>query len=56
MRMGLCMCVVLVLVMLLCFNYKLIVSHFDTMLCIEVFIALFLICIYIEGNEMPGTQ
>ena len=57
MRMGLCMCVVFVLVMLLSFNYKLIVSHFDTMPCIEVFIALFLICIYyIEGNEMPGTQ
>ena len=37
MRMGLCMCVVFVLVMFLCFK-----SHFDTMPCIEVFIALFL--------------
>ena len=42
MRMGLCTCVVFVLVMLL--SFKLIVSHFDTTPCIEVFVALFLIC------------
>ena len=41
MRMGLCMCVFFVLVMFLCFK---VLSHFDTMPCIEVYRS---ICQYI---------